>query len=81
MHLQIHDNELVKKSELWLDLLHSKVFHIRGKTFVEPQVCPPRRSHQISKPLRDKVLRSKLGNTFHLMGQLVGDNDCDPLPV
>ena len=41
MHLQFHDNELVKKAEFWLDLFHSEIFHVSGESFVEPQICPP----------------------------------------
>lgn len=35
-------------------MVHCKVAHVRGKTFVEPNIVPPFHRHQIPKPLSTK---------------------------
>ena len=46
--LQVVDNKLLQQLQLRLDGLHTQVLHIGGKPFIEPEVCPPGWSHQVT---------------------------------
>ena len=34
-----------------VDVINTQIFHVASETFIQPQVCPPFHSDDISKPL------------------------------
>mmetsp|Transcript_42424 Transcript_42424/g.69989 ORF Transcript_42424/g.69989 Transcript_42424/m.69989 type:complete len:378 (-) Transcript_42424:1208-2341(-) len=50
--------ESIPQRILWMDMVAAHKLHKRGKTFVEPNIAPPRHCHEIAKPLMTKLVRN-----------------------
>ena len=55
---------------VWMDMIHTQIFHIGSKSFFEPKFIPPSRSNKITKPLKYEQEISKLS-------QFTWDNNGD----
>ena len=36
---------------VWMHIINTNVFNVRGESFIEPKVTPPIHGHNIAKPL------------------------------